>query len=453
MGDKKCSDIVDANGNPYTLVAGMSVDMMDTEIKVGHVAYGYTENHPQSTIASDCSFQQTSQVVDFGKAFAYLTCLSRTLKKMDQTGRYTAEYNQLVLYGSGERDTEVFNIAGLYLSSATSFEIRNVKAGATIVINVSGGELALGNFEFFPVGQFPQQYVVWNFFEATKIRFYSVGWRGTVLAPNALIGDSNGVIHGQVFAKSWEQRTICIQVNWVPFKGCLPDCDSTPLPPTVGCADGKRDGFFDQRRYPCIAACSTKWSSPGVVGQTPKCQRQAGDDFPNQPDGCSVEDACAPGWHVCASQEEVETGFRHDGSCLDAGAGFYTSQVSGPGCGRCAFASGTNSECDGANCRQDCSPNTLTRNDLFGCGTLTNANGEIEQAYPDPLTCGPFNIFSGNLCGSVPGLNCGAEGGYTEADVATKSEYPGGGVLCCADQCLDRTDNPEYDNYDENIIY
>lgn len=447
MGEKHCSDLTADGQNEYAVVAGINLDMKDTEVKVGHVAYGFEINSESSTIASDCQQRKTDGVVDFGKAFAYLNCLSRTLKKLRQTGRYTNEYNQLVLYGSGA-DTEVFNIDGIYLSAARSFEIKNVKDKATIVINVGGAEnLPIGNMEFFPVGSFPSQYIVWNFYEATTLRFYSVGWRGTILAPNALIADGgDGVIHGQIFARTWEQKTQCIQVNWVPFKGCLPDCDSTPQPPIVGCADGEREGFTDPRQYPCIAACQTKWTVPGVIGKTATCQRQAGDDITSQPDGCSVEDACAPGWHVCRSQAEVNYAFRREGTCRDAGAGFYLSQVSGPGCGICAVEGGENTECTGGNCQRECAPNSQTRNDLFGCGSLTRADGILEEAEPDPETCGPFNLFSNNLCQSVPGLYCGNADGLDEADIAVKSEYPGGGVLCCADQCVDRTDNPEGDD-------
>jgi hypothetical protein len=356
-----------------------------------------------------------------------LNCLSATLEDLTGTGRYTSDYNQLVLFGSGAA-VEVFNIAGFLLSSAVSLEFKNINAGATVIINVNGGNLALGNFGF--LGSFQQEYLLWNFFEATTLRFYSVGWFGAILAPLADIVDGTGVVHGQVFANSWTQGTQCIQQNYVQFKGCLPDCSKPPVPSDVGCADGQREGFTDQTKYPCIAACGAAWSVPGVVGKVPTCNRLAGDDFPTITSGCSVEDACANGWHVCQSQEEVQTAFAHGGSCVDAGAGFYVTQVSGPGCGQCAIDSGTDATCTGLNCHTNCLPNSQTRNDLFGCGTLTGAT-------PSQTTCAPLNIFSNNLCSAVPGLACGTDGAH-EADNASKASNSGGGVLCCIDECKDQ---------------
>jgi choice-of-anchor A domain-containing protein len=434
FGSHTCADLTSAGETTDTLVAGISINLVNSEVMVGDLVYGFEFNEQSSSIVSDCKSIQSTTHIDFGAALSYLVCLSETLAAEASTGIYTNDYNQLVFFGSGAA-VEVFNIAGFLLSSAVSVEFKNINAGATVIVNVNGGNLPIGNFGF--LGSLQDEYLLWNFFEATTLRFYSVAFHGAILAPKATIVDSTGVLIGQIFAQAWNQGTQCMQQNYVQFKGCLPDCTKNPLPPTVGCADGQREGFTDQTKYPCIAACATAWSVPGVVGKTPTCNRQAGDDFPTQTPGCSVEDACANGWHVCASQEEVQNAFNNGGSCTDAGAGFYITQVSGPGCGECAFAAGTNPNCDGGDCLKDCSPNSETRNDLFGCGTLTDDEGEPAQAVPDAATCAPFNIFSNNLCSSVPGLDCGTDG-EAEADNAVKpSATVGGGVLCCIDECKD----------------
>jgi len=438
IGEKHCADLAAAGVNPSTLVAGISIDMENTEIKVGDVVYGYQLNNVNSNYDStDCHLTKSTTILDFSQAQAYLVCLSETLAKLSATGIYTNQYNQLVFKGTGTADVEIFNLAGLFLSSAVSVEFKNIKAGATVIVNVNGANLGVGNFGF--LGSLQQEYLLWNFYEATTLRFYSVGWRGAILAPKAAITESSGVLYGQVFARSWVQPTQCMQNNYVQFKGCLPECTKNPIPPTVGCADGKREGFADQSKYPCIAACAAAWDVKGVLNPQPTCNRLAGDDFPTQTAGCSVADACAAGWHVCATQEEVSNAFSHAGSCYDAGAGFYVSQVSGPGCGFCSVSSGSNSACTGTTCSPSCKPNALTHNDLFGCGTLTDASGEPAFAVPQ-ANCSPFNIFSGNLCGAVPGLDCGADG-VKEAENVVKRSTAGGGVLCCIDQCNDKYDD------------
>lgn len=38
-----------------------------------------------------------------------------------------------------------------------------------------------------------------------------------------------------------------------------------PPPDLVGCSDEVRDGFTDWNAFPCIAACSSSWSYPGLM--------------------------------------------------------------------------------------------------------------------------------------------------------------------------------------------
>jgi hypothetical protein len=197
-------------------------------------------------------------------------------------------------------------------------------------------------------------------------------------------------------------------------------------PPTCesGCSDGQREGFTDLNAYPCIAACAASWTVPGVVGKTKTCNGQSGNNFNitrNPTARCSVADACAPGWHVCASSSEVASRLR-GGSCSDAGQGFYVSQQSGGGCGMCAI--GTRN-CSVGTCDSNCMMNQNTRNDIFGCGS----NG----INPD-ASCSPLNKFGNDGCSSLPN-NWRCTAGFSEADNVIKTNTQGGGVLCCKDTC------------------
>jgi len=196
----------------------------------------------------------------------------------------------------------------------------------------------------------------------------------------------------------------------------------------AGCSDGQREGFLDQQRFPCIAACSSSWSEPGVVGKAKVCGGLAGDDFDTNPVRCSVADACAAGWHVCSTSADVASRLA-DGSCNDAGQGFYVTQQTGGGCGVCATGS---TPCAPGTCSSQCAFDANMRNDLFGCGT--------SGATPDG-SCAPLNKFGSNFCGALssPTWECGPgntnTNGFFEANVAVKNNNNGGGVLCCKDTC------------------
>jgi hypothetical protein len=119
--------------------------------------------------------------------------------------------------------------------------------------------------------------------------------------------------------------------------------------------------------------------------------------------GCSVEDLCAAGWHVCAGASEVAQ--RSPAGCAPAASVpglFFATRQSGPGDAPCGAGA----------------------NDIFGCGSL--------GAVPD-TGCAPLDRFGHNLCSSLgPPWSCpGDEWG--EANTVAKPDAGGGGVLCCRD--------------------
>jgi hypothetical protein len=180
--------------------------------------------------------------------------------------------------------------------------------------------------------------------------------------------------------------------------------ESTGPGPVNGCADGEREALEDEVAYPDVAACSGGFTVPGVVVNVPNCDRQGGDDGPI-PDGagCSVEDLCSEGFHVCVDRLEVmAAGIASCGDLAWDGA-FFATRQSG----------------EGAN---TCNPTGL--NDVFGCGDVgyTNING-----------CAPLNRGSANGCSMLPApWDCDVSL-TQEADFITKAGPEFGGVLCCRD--------------------
>jgi hypothetical protein len=182
---------------------------------------------------------------------------------------------------------------------------------------------------------------------------------------------------------------------------------------SVGCADATREALADAAAYPDLAACAAAFAVPGVAtgaGALPACARAAGNNGPLNAAGgfpCSSEDACAVGWHVCASHAEV-TARGGLAACskvaTDAPAMFFaTRQRAGDGASGCSDTEG--------------------RNGVYGCG---KGMGEA--------SCGPL----GARCGIAEAAACPTTWRFgpnprMESVAVFNPDAAGGGVMCCRD--------------------
>jgi len=215
-----------------------------------------------------------------------------------------------------------------------------------------------------------------------------------------------------------------------------------------GCADGTREGYRDSDQWPDISGCSGAWTIPGLHDAnpgiapgcpglatnntvTPACDNNAGNDSDNPLGvGCNVADLCAPGWHVCLGDSDVDD--HAPAGCNGATAAgdpplFFATRQSTTGCGVCANGSLTSSSCNSNTCAAGCVQSARTSNDFYGCGN-----------FGSTYTCGTLNRFSHNLCSGLAGSpwSCNLpttadDSGFCEAYTALKSGTSYGGVLCC----------------------
>jgi hypothetical protein len=180
--------------------------------------------------------------------------------------------------------------------------------------------------------------------------------------------------------------------------------ESTGPGPVNGCADGEREAFEDEVLYPSIAGCAGGFAVPGVVVNVPYCGRLGGDDGPEPSGaGCSVEDLCSDGWHVCHSRAEVMAAGVADCSAVAFGGAFFATRQSGEGSDTC---------------------NATGLNDVFGCGDIGHTN---------IVGCAPLNRSTANGCAALPApWDCDTALAQ-EAQFITKEGPEFGGVLCCRD--------------------
>jgi hypothetical protein len=191
---------------------------------------------------------------------------------------------------------------------------------------------------------------------------------------------------------------------------------SDAAPASNGCSDGTREAFIDAVRFPSVAGCSGGWSVPGLLtdrSMAPECARTAGNDGSNPSGtGCTVEDLCAEGWHVCRDASELTLA---GVTCQDADIGPVTA-------GRGAFFATRQR----GTAPTGCSPGATTgSNNLHGCGNFGRAE--------DPGCAPPFDRqLESTVCATNPPWACSDPTSImTEAMVVTKSGPEAGGVLCC----------------------
>lgn len=191
-----------------------------------------------------------------------------------------------------------------------------------------------------------------------------------------------------------------------------------------GCSDGEREYFTPPYpgAYDDIAGCAGGFRVPGITtpaSMQPQCARNAGDDSPNaNGEGCSVEDLCSAGWHVCKSAAEV------------------SSKTSMTGCAAFGwnapdqFWLTRQAQSDGGECAGPPAKNNLT-----GCGTgIGNDPGWNSK-------CGPLNRTANyKACIPTAAWFCGNgqqndpdSGMLNEAEIVQKVSAEEGGVLCCRD--------------------
>jgi hypothetical protein len=181
----------------------------------------------------------------------------------------------------------------------------------------------------------------------------------------------------------------------------------------IGCSDGTREAFTNMGTHPNIAGCSGGFSVAGVTTQnsmSPQCNRVSGNSSGNTSgNGCSVEDLCAAGWHVCATSAEVQS---HSGTGM---------------CDTLSMLSSTNiwitrQSADNAG---DCIANG--HNNILGC-QLGNTGGLAPGQNCAPLDS---EMWYGQCANFAP-WQCGNGAmPLIEADVVTKGGSDHGGVICC----------------------
>ncbi len=175
-------------------------------------------------------------------------------------------------------------------------------------------------------------------------------------------------------------------------------------PAVAGCADGQREGFADQERFPDVAGCLGRWKGRRSLRAPPK-GRPCGDDL----GPCEVPaDVCAEGWHVCASDgnpNDVRDRLDPE-SCADG---------AGPG----KFVAGMSHGQSREMCPPPPEPHTV-----FPCYT--------RDYMAEPVCCGQGCALGRCRDALWPGETRISKGRNEGCEQLTSAHN--GGVMCCRDE-------------------
>ncbi|MBK8172581.1 MAG: hypothetical protein IPK60_19895 [Sandaracinaceae bacterium] len=169
---------------------------------------------------------------------------------------------------------------------------------------------------------------------------------------------------------------------------------------TLGCADGQREAFVDHNAFPHIAGCIASWEGQKSMRGAPTGTACGDDSGP-----CATPaDACAPGWHVCASNGHLsELRQVSAEQCASAGGGRFSAGVS-----HCVTQSG---------CEYDMTPAAT-----YSCFD----SGWCSETVCCGSDCGEFGACTGGVWPDQTHIAFGMDQGC-----GASTSQRAGGVLCC----------------------
>lgn len=193
---------VDAYGG-YALIVGRNFTFTSGAVTNGDTYVGGTSTLNQSgTLATPV--KGGAAPVNMTALAASLTRTSQALAQVATTGSAQQKWGGVYISGTNSA-VEVIDLDASWLNSSSYYNLSNMKAGATLIVNFSGSSATFsGGYQAFDGYN-----VLFNFADATTLNI-STGFTANVLAPNASVTNGSGVINGNVVVNNWNSG---VQIN------------------------------------------------------------------------------------------------------------------------------------------------------------------------------------------------------------------------------------------------
>ena len=193
---------VDAYGG-YSLIVGRNFSFTSGAVMNGDTYVGGTSTLNQSgTLVSPVKGGVAP--VNMTALAASLTKTSQALTQVATTGSAQQKWGGVYISGTNSA-VEVIDLDASWLNSSSYYNLSNMKAGATLIVNFSGSSATFsGGYQAFDGYN-----VLFNFADATTLNI-ATGFTANVLAPNASVTNGSGVINGNVVVNNWNSG---VQIN------------------------------------------------------------------------------------------------------------------------------------------------------------------------------------------------------------------------------------------------
>ncbi len=158
-----------------------------------------------STLSSFGANGGVESGLDFATAYAQLSGLSQTIAGLQASGNTSRQGNGFSLTGTGN-SLEVFNLSASDLH-AGYYTFSNIASGATVILNISGSQIARGASFFqtdFLKQNAPQtdRQLLLNFYQASTLDIGNAEVNAAILAPDAAASFNEGTFRGNLVAQS-----------------------------------------------------------------------------------------------------------------------------------------------------------------------------------------------------------------------------------------------------------
>ncbi|TAJ68562.1 MAG: choice-of-anchor A family protein [Phenylobacterium sp.] len=176
------------NGGAQVYIDGDAKNVNGQNVYIGGGKSGYVNgkvtlgDHTVAGLQTTLQAQRDGYVDSFGDLSAYLAGLTAT-----SAMTYSADGQAAIFNAGAGTGVAVFNLSNLdqLFKNRSRLEFADPATYDTVIVNVAGANISLGNTINFQAAEGLGTKVIWNFYQAETLDFGSKVFYGSVLAPNA----------------------------------------------------------------------------------------------------------------------------------------------------------------------------------------------------------------------------------------------------------------------------
>jgi choice-of-anchor A domain-containing protein len=177
---------------------------------ISGIRYGVINSLPVGTTIEN---EPLNYSIKASKPF-YQT-LANSLSVLPVNGKVTKRWRGLYLQGDCSSPLQVFKLNSAALKKIHTFDVKCIPDDATVIFNITGRHAVFKRHSLSTLTKHRNR-VIFNFYQAKRLRLSRIDIEGVILAPNAHIKANNGAVKGTVIAKSWKGT---MQLSNIPFIG------------------------------------------------------------------------------------------------------------------------------------------------------------------------------------------------------------------------------------------